>query len=106
HHDDDFLALQHERKSRQTDSNRRPADYKSAALPTELCRQRKRRTLPRLRRRNKLSPVGFAQRSVVLPQLPLLLRHTSAEFQSIVPHPPGSQLLGMSDKGETDSGVL
>ena len=24
--------------SRQTDSNRRPADYKSAALPTELCR--------------------------------------------------------------------
>jgi hypothetical protein len=27
------------RGSRQTDSNRRPADYKSAALPTELCRQ-------------------------------------------------------------------
>src|SRR5437868_14919909 len=27
--------------SRQTDSNRRPADYKSAALPTELCRQKK-----------------------------------------------------------------
>src|SRR6266404_4706519 len=26
--------------SRQTDSNRRPADYKSAALPTELCRQK------------------------------------------------------------------
>src|SRR5437764_4196975 len=25
-------------QSRQTDSNRRPADYKSAALPTELCR--------------------------------------------------------------------
>src|SRR5215472_3030386 len=24
--------------SRQTDSNRRPADYKSAALPAELCR--------------------------------------------------------------------
>jgi hypothetical protein len=24
--------------SRQSDSNRRPADYKSAALPTELCR--------------------------------------------------------------------
>src|SRR5205814_2905850 len=27
-----------QRESRQTDSNRRPADYKSAALPTELCR--------------------------------------------------------------------
>src|SRR4030095_1464790 len=26
------------RGSRQSDSNRRPADYKSAALPTELCR--------------------------------------------------------------------
>ena len=26
--------------SRQTDSNRRPADYKSAALPAELCRHR------------------------------------------------------------------
>src|SRR5207253_10145203 len=25
--------------SRQSDSNRRPADYKSAALPTELCRR-------------------------------------------------------------------
>src|SRR6267378_3216285 len=25
-------------ESRQSDSNRRPADYKSAALPTELCR--------------------------------------------------------------------
>src|SRR5207245_10834900 len=29
------------RGSRQSDSNRRPADYKSAALPTELCRQKK-----------------------------------------------------------------
>src|SRR5438477_3876882 len=29
------------RGSRQSDSNRRPADYKSAALPTELCRQTK-----------------------------------------------------------------
>src|ERR1051326_6895941 len=27
------------KQSRQTDSNRRPADYKSAALPAELCRQ-------------------------------------------------------------------
>ena len=27
------------RMSQQTDSNRRPADYKSAALPTELCWQ-------------------------------------------------------------------
>jgi trans-2,3-dihydro-3-hydroxyanthranilate isomerase len=27
-------------ESRQTDSNRRPADYKSAALPAELCRQK------------------------------------------------------------------
>src|SRR5438093_12534670 len=27
--------------SRQSDSNRRPADYKSAALPAELCRRRK-----------------------------------------------------------------
>src|SRR5262249_14625325 len=26
-------------ESRQSDSNRRPADYKSAALPAELCRQ-------------------------------------------------------------------
>ena len=31
--------------SRQTDSNRRPADYKSAALPTELCRQKERAKL-------------------------------------------------------------
>ena len=31
--------------SRQTDSNPRPADYKSAALPTELCRQLKQNTL-------------------------------------------------------------
>src|SRR5216117_2850355 len=29
------------RGSRQSDSNRRPADYKSAALPAELCRHRK-----------------------------------------------------------------
>src|SRR6266446_555415 len=28
-------------ESRQSDSNRRPADYKSAALPAELCRRRK-----------------------------------------------------------------
>jgi hypothetical protein len=27
-----------DKMSRQSDSNRRPADYKSAALPTELCR--------------------------------------------------------------------
>ena len=34
--------------SRQTDSNPRPADYKSAALPTVLCRhkQRRRRAKP------------------------------------------------------------
>ena len=31
--------------SRQTDSNPRPADYKSAALPTELCRRLKQNTL-------------------------------------------------------------
>src|SRR5207302_3868946 len=31
------------RGSRQSDSNRRPADYKSAALPTELCRQKSAR---------------------------------------------------------------
>ena len=31
--------------SRQTDSNRRPADYKSAALPAELCRQTEDRKL-------------------------------------------------------------
>src|SRR5437899_12680394 len=31
-------------ESRQTDSNRRPADYKSAALPTELCRHLPRKT--------------------------------------------------------------
>src|SRR5947209_15457889 len=30
------------RGSRQTDSNRRPADYKSAALPAELCRRKER----------------------------------------------------------------
>src|ERR671935_483171 len=29
------------RVSRQSDSNRRPADYKSAALPAELCRRTK-----------------------------------------------------------------
>jgi hypothetical protein len=28
-----------DKMSRQSDSNRRPADYKSAALPTELCRR-------------------------------------------------------------------
>ena len=31
-------SKQHRLWSRQTDSNRRPADYKSAALPAELCR--------------------------------------------------------------------
>ena len=31
--------------SRQTDSNPRPADYKSAALPTELCRRLKQNML-------------------------------------------------------------
>src|SRR6266704_434463 len=33
-------------QSRQTDSNRRPADYKSAALPTELCRHLRAETQP------------------------------------------------------------
>src|SRR5437588_1590591 len=33
-----FCPFSIKEKSRQTDSNRRPADYKSAALPTELCR--------------------------------------------------------------------
>src|SRR5437764_12151221 len=33
-----FCPFSINRESRQTDSNRRPADYKSAALPTELCR--------------------------------------------------------------------
>src|ERR1700720_1470410 len=32
------------RGSRQSDSNRRPADYKSAALPTELCRHLRGKT--------------------------------------------------------------
>jgi hypothetical protein len=32
--------------SRRSDSNRRPADYKSAALPTELSRLRHVRTMP------------------------------------------------------------
>jgi hypothetical protein len=31
-------AIHNRRESRQSDSNRRPADYKSAALPAELCR--------------------------------------------------------------------
>ena len=35
-------------ESRQTDSNRRPADYKSAALPTELCRHLLWKTTPEL----------------------------------------------------------
>src|SRR5438876_10504837 len=39
--------------SRQSDSNRRPADYKSAALPAELCRQKCARTLPHTCRSNK-----------------------------------------------------
>ncbi len=32
--------------SRQSDSNRRPADYKSAALPAELCRRLRGKTSP------------------------------------------------------------
>ncbi len=38
HRERKCLALSDLSWSRQTDSNRRPADYKSAALPTELCR--------------------------------------------------------------------
>ena len=40
--------------SRQSDSNRRPADYKSAALPAELCRRNERlnvKTVPTLKRK-------------------------------------------------------
>src|SRR5213079_1771924 len=43
------------RGSRQSDSNRRPADYKSAALPTELCRQGRPRSLAYKAFLNKLS---------------------------------------------------
>ena len=42
------------RWSRQTDSNRRPADYKSAALPAELCRRWKRANLKQAMDRNKV----------------------------------------------------
>src|SRR5439155_18209543 len=34
--------------SRQSDSNRRPADYKSAALPTELCRRKEGQNVTRI----------------------------------------------------------
>ena len=44
-----------ERWSRQSDSNRRPADYKSAALPAELCRQGRPPTLAYKAFLNKLS---------------------------------------------------
>src|SRR5438067_9283019 len=43
------------RRSRQSDSNRRPADYKSAALPAELCRQGRPRSLAYKAFLNKLS---------------------------------------------------
>src|SRR5437016_8693776 len=47
-------------ESRQSDSNRRPADYKSAALPAELYRPRKVTSVTTLKRKGQKAIVTFA----------------------------------------------
>ena len=59
--------------SRQTDSNPRPADYKSAALPTELYRRLKQNTLI-IARVFKMSSRIFRFSAIFSKEIPLFLQ--------------------------------